>query len=167
MSVSGRQVYSVSDGDGDNFNYDVDEKTIYKVGINVGEFSGEITYMPLKDGRSFALTLGIPFAGGDGLDGSTILQAMAGDLKTINSKSAKEWIATAKEKIAKREKDWATPPSKASAKGKIEIGGKVTLNNDWSFKSGEASLGIAVEMGGGGTFAKVSYEQGNKVTYKF
>ena len=59
------------------------------------------------------------------------------------------------------------PKGETTSRGKVEIGGKVTLNDDWSFRSGEASFGIAVEMGAGTSFAKVSYEQGNKVTYKF
>ena len=166
MSVSGRKVYSISDGDGDDFNDNVSTKTI----INWFEswrVRWEIYLPSFKRRGSLHFDFSAPYGGGNGLDGSTILKTLKTDVLSIRAKTAKEWIEAASEAISKREKDWALPKQGAEAKGKVEFGCKLNLDKNCSVKSGEAFFGIGVDMGAASSFVKVSYEQSNKVTLKF
>jgi hypothetical protein len=168
LGVSARKVWSISDGDGDSFDLGYQTKTLIKMGLKVGNISGELSYEPKVDGADIGMEIGFPIPGDVGVDGSKVLTSLASDIASIaTSAGPQAWLDAIKDRVGKNYD--VAELSKVKSEGKVEckIGAKVKLNNKYELTGGEVSMAIVASLGAGNKFVAVSYEQGNKVTYVF
>lgn len=163
------RVWYITDGDGEDFDFDVKTKDIVKLNAKIGSkgWNVAVTGKPSSKGWEMGLEVTIPTAHESGLDGSDTLVKVRNAIQKVEASSLEAWangilkVFEDDDAIAKQFQ------VKTSSSILVKIGGTFKLDNDWDLTGGSVSFGIASKIATGNAMVKVSFETGNKVTLSF
>lgn len=162
------RVYSIKDGEGEDFDYSVNKETKIKL---AGEFKGgwgiEVSLSPTSKGWTGGLEVTIPVAAQEHVDGSGVLASVRNALTGVKATDVEAWANRVKG-IIEKDVPWDKFfEAKIGSAVEIKVGGELKLNDDLEVQSGSVSFALSTKLEAGDKFAKVSYTQGNMVTLKF
>ncbi len=158
------RVWYVTDGEGDEFDFDVHDKTVYKGKVTVKGVEVEVTGMPIAEGWELGLDVSIPVSSSENVSGSDAIVKLREKVQSVDAGSLSSWCEglLAVFKDSSEVTDFFEVKTASSVV--VKLGGTFKLDENYDLSFSAFKFGMATKIEHGNELVKASFEAGNMMT---